>query len=135
MLADGPDEICGDPAEIEPPTSPTRPDRDQPHDHRGGAEAGGDKEDRLLRHRRRGGRHPQDSDEQLPTLHRQPAGDSGDILYLVSYLLILMYSLQSLDNKIHETVETINSLKTSREFFLSFAKVEQVSVELTFVTS
>ena len=84
MLADGPDEVCGDPAEIEPPTSPTRPDRDQPHDHRGGAEAGGDKEDRLLRHRRRGGRHPQDSDEQLPTLHRQPAGDSGDILYLVS---------------------------------------------------
>ena len=31
--------------------------------------------------------------------------------------------IQSLDNKIHETVETINSLKTSREFFLSFAKV------------
>ena len=33
--------------------------------------------------------------------------------------------IQSLDNKIHETVETINSLKTSREFFLSFAKVGQ----------
>ena len=48
---------------------------------------------------------------------------------------MLMISLQSLDNKIHETVETINSLKTSREFFLSFAKVEQVSVELIFVTS
>ena len=31
--------------------------------------------------------------------------------------------IQSLDNKIHETVETINGLKTSREFFLSFAKV------------
>ena len=31
--------------------------------------------------------------------------------------------IQSLDNKIHETVDTINSLKTSREFFLSFAKV------------
>merc|ERR1740128_835854 len=30
--------------------------------------------------------------------------------------------IQSLDNKIQETVETINSLKTSREFFLSFAK-------------
>ena len=47
---------------------------------------------------------------------------------------MLMFSLQSLDNKIHETVETINSLKTSREFFLSFAKVEQVSVELIFVS-
>ena len=32
--------------------------------------------------------------------------------------------IQSLDNKIHETVDTINSLKTSREFFLSFAKVK-----------
>lgn len=31
--------------------------------------------------------------------------------------------IQSLDNKIHETVDTINGLKTSREFFLSFAKV------------
>ena len=28
--------------------------------------------------------------------------------------------IQTLDNKIHETVETINSLKTSREFFQSF---------------
>lgn len=33
--------------------------------------------------------------------------------------------IQSLDNKIHETVETINSLKTNREFFLSFAKDPQ----------
>jgi SWI/SNF-related matrix-associated actin-dependent regulator of chromatin subfamily D len=33
--------------------------------------------------------------------------------------------LQSLDNKIHETVETINQLKTNREFFLSFAKDPQ----------
>ena len=32
---------------------------------------------------------------------------------------------QSLDNKIHETVETINQLKTNREFFLSFAKDPQ----------
>ncbi|XP_041367166.1 SWI/SNF-related matrix-associated actin-dependent regulator of chromatin subfamily D member 1-like isoform X2 [Gigantopelta aegis] len=31
----------------------------------------------------------------------------------------------SLDNKIHETVETINQLKTNREFFLSFAKDPQ----------
>lgn len=33
--------------------------------------------------------------------------------------------IQTLDNKIHETVETINSLKTNREFFLSFAKEPQ----------
>lgn len=33
--------------------------------------------------------------------------------------------IQSLDNKIHETVETINGLKTNREFFLSFAKDPQ----------
>ncbi|XP_018902030.1 brahma-associated protein of 60 kDa isoform X2 [Bemisia tabaci] len=33
--------------------------------------------------------------------------------------------IQSLDNKIHETVETINQLKTNREFFLSFAKDSQ----------
>jgi len=32
---------------------------------------------------------------------------------------------QSLDTKIHETVETINQLKTNREFFLSFAKDPQ----------
>jgi SWI/SNF-related matrix-associated actin-dependent regulator of chromatin subfamily D len=31
----------------------------------------------------------------------------------------------TLDNKIHETVETINQLKTNREFFLSFAKDPQ----------
>ncbi|XP_063228350.1 brahma-associated protein of 60 kDa isoform X2 [Bacillus rossius redtenbacheri] len=33
--------------------------------------------------------------------------------------------IQSLDNKIHETVETINQLKTNREFYLSFAKDPQ----------
>ncbi|XP_053214925.1 brahma-associated protein of 60 kDa-like [Panonychus citri] len=33
--------------------------------------------------------------------------------------------IQNLDNKIHETVETINQLKTNREFFLSFAKDPQ----------
>ncbi|ENN75399.1 brahma-associated protein of 60 kDa isoform X2 [Dendroctonus ponderosae] len=33
--------------------------------------------------------------------------------------------IQGLDSKIHETVDTINSLKTHREFFLSFAKDPQ----------
>jgi len=33
--------------------------------------------------------------------------------------------IQTLDGKIHETVETINSLKTHREFYLSFAKDPQ----------
>lgn len=33
--------------------------------------------------------------------------------------------IQSLDNKIHETVDTITQLKTNREFFLSFAKDPQ----------
>ncbi|CAH0383700.1 unnamed protein product [Bemisia tabaci] len=33
--------------------------------------------------------------------------------------------IQTLDNKIHETVETINQLKTNREFFLSLAKDPQ----------
>ncbi|KAJ8674906.1 hypothetical protein QAD02_010692 [Eretmocerus hayati] len=33
--------------------------------------------------------------------------------------------IQSLDNKIHETVDTINQLKINREFFLSFAKDPQ----------
>merc|ERR1719216_253677 len=37
--------------------------------------------------------------------------------------------IQSLDNKIHETVETINSLKTSREFFLSYAKDPQLFID------
>ena len=36
--------------------------------------------------------------------------------------------IQSLDNKIQETVETINSLKTSREFFLSSAKDPQLFI-------
>lgn len=35
------------------------------------------------------------------------------------------FYFQNLDNKIHETVETINQLKTNREFFLSFAKDPQ----------
>lgn len=33
--------------------------------------------------------------------------------------------IQGLDTKIHETVDTINQLKTNREFFLSFAKDPQ----------
>ncbi|KAL3832452.1 hypothetical protein ACJMK2_024094 [Sinanodonta woodiana] len=33
--------------------------------------------------------------------------------------------ITALDNKIHDTVETINQLKTNREFFLSFAKDPQ----------
>ena len=37
--------------------------------------------------------------------------------------------IQSLDNKIHETVETINNLKTSREFFLSYAKDPQLFID------
>lgn len=32
-------------------------------------------EDGLLRHRRGGGRPPEEPDEQLPPLHRQPAGN------------------------------------------------------------
>ena len=36
--------------------------------------------------------------------------------------------IQGLDNKIHETVETINSMKTQREFFLSFAKDGQLFI-------
>jgi len=36
--------------------------------------------------------------------------------------------ITSLDNKIHETVDTINGLKTSREFFLSFAKDPQLFI-------
>ena len=34
--------------------------------------------------------------------------------------------IQSLDTKIHETVDTINTLKTNREFFLSSAKDPQL---------
>ncbi|XP_003741941.1 SWI/SNF-related matrix-associated actin-dependent regulator of chromatin subfamily D member 1 [Galendromus occidentalis] len=36
--------------------------------------------------------------------------------------------IQQLEHKIHETVETINQLKTHREFFLSFAKEPQCFV-------
>jgi len=35
------------------------------------------------------------------------------------------HEIQALDNKIHETVETINQLKTNRDFFLGFAKSPQ----------
>ncbi|XP_042883353.1 brahma-associated protein of 60 kDa-like isoform X2 [Penaeus japonicus] len=37
--------------------------------------------------------------------------------------------IQTLDTKIHETVETINSLKTNREFYLSFAKDPQQFIQ------
>lgn len=36
--------------------------------------------------------------------------------------------IQALDLKIHETVDTINQLKTNREFFLSFAKEPQTFI-------
>jgi SWI/SNF-related matrix-associated actin-dependent regulator of chromatin subfamily D len=36
--------------------------------------------------------------------------------------------IQSLDNKIHETVEEINKLKTSREFFTSFSRDPQLFI-------
>ncbi len=36
--------------------------------------------------------------------------------------------IQSLDNKIHETVDTINTMKTQREFYLSFAKDPQLFI-------
>lgn len=36
--------------------------------------------------------------------------------------------IQGLDSKIHETVDTINQLKTNREFFLSFAKEPQIFI-------
>ncbi|XP_058126889.1 brahma-associated protein of 60 kDa-like [Anopheles ziemanni] len=36
--------------------------------------------------------------------------------------------IQTLDGKIHDTVETINQLKTNREFFLSFAKDPQTFI-------
>ena len=34
--------------------------------------------------------------------------------------------IKFLDNKIHETVETINTLKTNREFFLNFGNDSQL---------
>lgn len=37
--------------------------------------------------------------------------------------------IATLDNKIHETVETINSLKTNREFYLSFAADPQAFIQ------
>ena len=41
---------------------------------------------------------------------------------------LLFQEIQSLDNKIHETVETINTMKTHREFYLSFAKDPQLFI-------
>ena len=36
--------------------------------------------------------------------------------------------IQTLDNKIHETVETINAMKIQREFYMSFSKDPQLFV-------
>merc|ERR1712029_1020149 len=36
--------------------------------------------------------------------------------------------IQNLDNKIHETVDTINTMKTQREFYLSFSKDPQLFI-------
>lgn len=36
--------------------------------------------------------------------------------------------IQNLDNKIHETVDTINAMKVQREFYLSFSKDPQLFV-------
>lgn len=43
-------------------------------------------------------------------------------------LIYFFQEIQSLDNKIHETVETINTMKTHREFYLSFAKDPQLFI-------
>ena len=52
--------------------------------------------------------------------------------FVQEYLLLirncLFQEIQSLDNKIHETVETINTMKTHREFYLSFAKDPQLFI-------
>lgn len=49
-------------------------------------------EDGLLRHRRGGGGPPEEPDEQLPPLHRQPAGNrltrqQGEIAAVAQYEL------------------------------------------------
>lgn len=45
--------------------------------------------------------------------------------FFISKSMLTIIFFQNLDNKIHETVESINTLKTNREFFLSFAKDPQ----------
>lgn len=40
-----------------------------------------------------------------------------------------LQEIQGLDSKIHETVDTINQMKTNREFFLSFAKDPQTFIQ------
>lgn len=45
--------------------------------------------------------------------------------FFISKPMLTIIFFQNLDNKIHETVESINTLKTNREFFLSFAKDPQ----------
>lgn len=46
----------------------------------------------------------------------------------VTLFFPFLQEIQSLDNKIHETVETINTMKIQREFFLSFAKDPQLFI-------
>ena len=43
-------------------------------------------------------------------------------------IIFFYQEIQGLDNKIHETVETINTMKTHREFYLSFAKDPQLFI-------
>lgn len=78
----------------------------------------------------------ENTNEQLPTLNNKSAGNTG-LSFIYSFYLLIFVSafwmflnacqlwFQNLDNKIHETVESINTLKTNREFFLSFAKDPQ----------
>lgn len=94
-------------------------------------------EDGLLRHRRGSGRSPQSSDEQLPGFHHQPAGDrvpgrqgaggSGGHLELGGSHVQFWgtHRAPSLLPQIHETIESINQLKTQRDFMLSFSNNPQ----------
>jgi hypothetical protein len=67
-------EVRGDSAKIEPPAPPPRPDRYQPRDLRGRGR--GEQTNGVLRHRRGGGRHPQNPNEQFLVEHRESTGDS-----------------------------------------------------------
>ena len=56
-----------------------------------------------------------------------PISLTNSILIFLN-ISLLFKEIQSLDNKIHETVETINTMKIQREFFLSFAKEPQLFI-------
>ena len=83
----------------------------------------------MLRYRRRGKVNSNQYDVHIILI---PGFQVDDTLktQMNNFLLSTasQQEIQSLDNKIHETVETINSLKTSREFFLSFAKDPQLFI-------